>query len=106
MDVPEPRTVIFSGAGGMVKALEPIFTRSRVRPPGVFYGRALTLAFAASAANPCFISRKVIFRLPHEATRKLASSPSEGTLYVSCLRCHTACKSADASVGSPLHQSQ
>lgn len=51
MDVPEPSTVIFSGAEGMVKALEPIFTRSRGRPPGVFYGRALALALAASAAT-------------------------------------------------------
>ena len=51
MDVPEPRTVTFSEAEGMVKALEPIFTRSRVRPPGVSYERALALAFAVSAAT-------------------------------------------------------
>ncbi len=53
MDVPEPSTVTFSEAEGMVKALEPIFTRSRVRPPGVSYERALAfaLALAVSAAT-------------------------------------------------------
>src|SRR5712692_4027418 len=35
MEVPEPRTVTFSGAGDMVKALEAISARCRVRPPGV-----------------------------------------------------------------------
>ena len=51
MDVPEPSTVTLSEVEDMVKALERIITRSRGRPPGVFYGRALALAFAASAAT-------------------------------------------------------
>ncbi len=51
MDVPEPSTVTLSGVEGMVKALEPIITQSRGRPPGVFYGRVLALALAASAAT-------------------------------------------------------
>src|SRR6202171_1658853 len=47
MDVPEPSTVIFSGAEGMVKELEPIFTRSRVKAPGAFYGLALAFDMPA-----------------------------------------------------------
>lgn len=33
MDVPEPRTVTFSGAGDILKTIETIFTRSQARPP-------------------------------------------------------------------------
>src|SRR5258708_7210673 len=51
MEVPEPRTVTFSGAEGMVKALESIVTQSGLMRPGCCLGAALGLGFGSFGRN-------------------------------------------------------
>src|SRR5713226_200090 len=51
MEVPEPRTVTFSGAGGMVKAPKSIVTRSLNQTAGRCLGAALCLGFGGFGRN-------------------------------------------------------
>src|SRR6267154_1852874 len=51
MEVPEPRTVTFSGAGGMVKALKSIVNQSGLMRPGCCLGAALGFGFSSFGRN-------------------------------------------------------
>src|SRR6266478_2843724 len=51
MEVPEPRTVTLSGAGGMVKALKSSVTQSGLMRPGCCLGAALGLGFSGFGRN-------------------------------------------------------
>src|SRR5258708_29836451 len=66
MDVPEPRTVIFSGAGGMVKALETNHHAEQGQTAGRFLRAGLSLGFRGLGRNSLIDLQKGHLQLAQE----------------------------------------
>src|SRR5712664_1926151 len=71
MDVPEPRTVIFSGAGGMVKALETNHHAEPGRTAGRFLWAGLSLGFRGLGRNRLIDLQKGHLQLAQEVQEQV-----------------------------------